>query len=211
MNAIRNRVTALLELYRDDVAPIVSLGDPVLRRVAEPYDGQLDDVLLHDFIALMRTTMSKAPGVGLAAPQIGVPLQIAVLQDPAKLPEEVAAARQRYPLEFFTIINPTYTPTGSQLQGLYEGCLSMPGGYLAVVNRPLAVEAHYSDSAGSQQTIALTGYQARIFQHETDHLHGTVYVDKMEPRSLSTQQNYLNRWDTPTPTAAADSLGFTLN
>ncbi|MGH3429508.1 MAG: peptide deformylase [Terriglobales bacterium] len=210
MNEIKDRVAALVERYRNDVAPIVVLGDPVLRRGAEPYDGQLDDALLGDFIKLMRRTVEKAPGVGLAAPQVGVPLQIAVLEDTAKVPEDVAAARQRSPLEFFTIINPEYAPDGAEVRGFYEGCLSMPG-YTAVVNRPLAVEAKYSDPTGSRQNVALVGWPARIFQHEADHLKGTVYVDKMEARSLSTQQTYLNRWAAPVPTNAASSLGFDLD
>lgn len=210
VNDIKDRVAALVELYRDDVAPIVQLGDPVLRGSAEPYDGQLDDALLRGFIGLMRRTMEKAPGVGLAAPQVGVALQIAVLEDSAKVPDDVASARQRYPFEFFTIINPEYAPAGSGKRGFYEGCLSMPG-YAAVVNRPLTVEATYIDPSGSERTATLVGWPARIFQHETDHLKGVVYVDKMETRSLSSQQNYLNRWDDPVPRNAAHSLGFKLD
>ncbi|MGW3463844.1 peptide deformylase, partial [Streptomyces olivaceoviridis] len=61
--------------------PIVAAGDPVLRRIAEPYDGQLDDALLDRFVAALRETMHAAPGVGLAAPQVGVPLSFAVFED----------------------------------------------------------------------------------------------------------------------------------
>jgi peptide deformylase len=210
VNKIRDRVAAVVELYRGDVAPVVSLGDPVLRTAAEPYDGQLDEVLLRDFIDLMRRTMESAPGVGLAAPQVGVALQVAVLEDPANLPDDVASARQRRPFGFFTVLNPEYAPRGDEVRGFYEGCLSMPG-YTAVVNRPLAVDATYTDLGGSRCSVPLTGWPARIFQHETDHLKGTVYVDTMETRSLSTQQSYLNRWDAPLPTGAASSLGFTLS
>ncbi len=160
VNEIKDRVKVLVERYRNDVAPIVSLGDPVLRRGAEPYDGQLDDVLLRDFIGLMRRTMEKAPGVGLAAPQVGVALQIAVLEDTAEVPEDVASARRRYPLEFLTIINPEYVPDGGERRGFYEGCLSMPG-YTAVVNRPLTVEAKYIDLTGSRQIVALAGLASK--------------------------------------------------
>jgi peptide deformylase len=131
------------------------------------------------------------------------------MQDPAKVSEEVATVRQRYPLDYFVAINPEYSPRGSDLRGFYEGCLSMPN-YVGVVNRPLSVDAVYATPEGKKQNIDLTGWSARIFQHETDHLKGIVYVDRMETRSLSTSQNYLNRWDEPAPKRAASSLNFPL-
>ncbi|MEU4395766.1 peptide deformylase [Kribbella sp. NPDC023855] len=209
-HTVKTLITELVEKYSDGVAPIVSLGDPVLRQVAEPFDGQVDDDVLTDFIALMRRTMKAAPGVGLAAPQIGVPVRIAVLEDPAAVSPEVAEARHRYPLEFFTAINPDYRPDGRKRRGFYEGCLSMPG-YTGVVNRPYAVHATYTDATGHRHHKHFTGWQARIVQHETDHLRGTVYVDKLEPRSLSTTQNYLSTWNDPIPTRAAQTLHFHLD
>ncbi|MEV6286895.1 peptide deformylase [Kribbella sp. NPDC051770] len=210
MSTLKNRVEALVELYRDDVAPIVALGDPVLRQQAEPYDGQLGDELLGEFVELLQRTMRAAPGVGVAAPQVGISLRMAVMEDPAPVPDEVAEARERYPLEFFTAINPSYEAVGRTLRGFYEGCLSMPG-YTAVVNRPLKVDAVYTDVAGERVKRELSGWQARIFQHETDHLSGVVYVDKLEPRSLATAANYANRWADPVPTKAARELGFHLD
>ena len=209
-STVKDRVEALVELYRDDVAPIVALGDPVLRRQAEPYDGQLDGDLLHEFVELLRRTMKAAPGVGLAAPQVGVSLRMAVMEDPATVPDEIAEARERYPLEFFAALNPSYEAVGRARRGFYEGCLSMPG-YTGVVNRPLKVDAVYTDLTGERRKRALSGWQARIFQHETDHLSGTVYVDKLEPRSLATSANYTNRWADPVPTRAAKELGFHLD
>lgn len=208
-DTVKDRITQLLDQHPDDAAPIVLLGDPVLRRPCEPYDGQVDDTTLAAFVALLRRTMEEAPGVGVAAPQVGVPVQIAVLQDPAQLPPEYAAARERYPLEFFAAINPSYQPTTGRRVGFYEGCLSMPG-YTGVVNRPRSVDATYDDLDGTRVHRSFTGWQARIVQHETDHLSGTVYVDKLEPRSLATQQSYLDHWNTPTPTDAAEQLGFDL-
>jgi peptide deformylase len=209
-STVKDRVEALVELYRDDVAPIVALGDPVLRRQADPYDGQLDGELLTEFVELLRRTMKAAPGVGLAAPQVGIPLRMAVLEDPAEVSEEVAEARGRYPLEFLAVLNPSYEARGRVRRGFYEGCLSMPG-YTGVVNRPLKVDATYTDLTGSRRRLELSGWQARIFQHETDHLAGTVYVDKLEPRSLATSTNYTNRWTDPVPTKAANELGFHLD
>jgi peptide deformylase len=208
--AIKDQITELLEKYGDGVAPIVSLGDPVLRQVAEPFDSQVDDKVLAEFIALMRRTMKAAPGVGLAAPQIGVPVRIAVLEDPAPVPEEIAKARHRYPLEFFAAINPTYRASGGKRRGFYEGCLSMPG-FTGVVNRYFAVHTTYTDPAGTSHRRDFVGWQARIVQHETDHLHGTVYIDKQEPRSLSTTANYAANWADPIPTRAAKALRFHLD
>jgi peptide deformylase len=210
MNHVKDEITRLVEQHRDSVAPIVSLGDPVLRQVADPFDGQVDDKLLAEFVDLMKRTMRAAPGVGLAAPQIGVPVRIAVLEDPATVSDEVAEARHRYPLEFFAAINPDYRPNGHQRRGFYEGCLSMPG-YTGVVNRPYSVHATYTDPTGHPHRKTFTGWQARIVQHETDHLRGTVYVDKLEPRSLSTTQNFLDNWNDPVPTRAAQALRFHLD
>jgi peptide deformylase len=208
--SIGEQIVGLVEKYGDEVAPIVALGDPVLRERAVPFDGQVDDDVLGAFVELMRRTMLAAPGVGLAAPQIGVPVQIAVLEDPAGVPEEIAAARERYPLEFFVAINPEYSAAGDVRRGFYEGCLSMPG-YTGVVNRYAAVEATYTDLAGSEHRRAFTGWQARIVQHETDHLRGEVYVDKLESRSLSIVEAFAAEWNDPVPTRAAEALGFRLD
>jgi len=208
---VEDRIEELLEKYGDGgVAPIVALGETVLRQAAEPFDGQVGDDVLAEFIELMKRTMRKAPGVGLAAPQIGVPVRIAVLEDPATVSPEVAEARHRYPLEFFAAINPTYRPAGYRRRGFYEGCLSVPG-YYGVVNRYFSVRAEYDDPAGGTQRKTFEGWQARIVQHETDHLNGVVYVDKLETRSLATTQNYTANWADPIPTRAAKALGFRLD
>lgn len=87
---LSDRVEELLA--HEGPLPIVAAGDPVLRRTAEPFDGQLDPGLLARFVAALRATMHAAPGVGLAAPQVGVSLRIAVIEDPAPVPEEVRLA-----------------------------------------------------------------------------------------------------------------------
>ncbi|MBC7289992.1 MAG: peptide deformylase, partial [Actinotalea sp.] len=83
---------------------IVQAGDPVLRAVAEPYDGQLDDALLAELLMAMRATMHAAPGVGLAAPQVGLGLAIAVVEDEWPVDDEVAAARERTPVPFRVLV-----------------------------------------------------------------------------------------------------------
>ncbi|MEU9352087.1 peptide deformylase [Streptomyces griseoloalbus] len=189
--------------------PIVAAGDPVLRRGTEPYDGQLRPALLARFVEALRVTMRAAPGVGLAAPQVGVELRIAVIEDPAPVPEEVRLARGRVPQPFRVLVNPVYEPVGTGHVAFFEGCLSVPG-YQAVVARPAEVRLTGQDEHGRALDEVFTGWPARIVQHETDHLDGTLYLDRAEPRSLSTHQAVAERWSQPTPGHAARVLGFDL-
>lgn len=187
--------------------PIVQLGDPVLREDCAAWDGSPDGEELAALIELMTDTMHRAPGVGLAAPQIGVPLRLAVLEDLWPVPDEVATAREREPLELIVAINPEYTPLGTRTAAHYEGCLSMRG-YTAVVQRPADILARWTTPDGARQERELHGWQARIFQHETDHLSGTLYIDKAITRSLCTDANYQSFWAAPSPEAARAGLRF---
>lgn len=189
--------------------PIVAAGDPVLRGGSEPYDGQLDPALLARFVEALRITMHAAPGVGLAAPQVGVGLRIAVIEDSAPVPEEVRLVRGRVPQPFRVLVNPVYEPVGAGRAAFFEGCLSVPG-YQAVVARPAQVRLTGQDEHGRALDEVFTGWPARIVQHETDHLDGTLYLDRAEPRSLSTHQAAAEYWSQPTPERAARTLGFEL-
>ncbi|MZD07480.1 peptide deformylase [Streptomyces sp. SID5785] len=189
--------------------PIVAAGDPVLRRPAEPFDGQLSGDLLARLVEAMRATMHAAPGVGLAAPQIGVPLRLAVLEDAAAVPDEVRLARGRVPLAFRVLVNPSYEAAGGRVAAFFEGCLSVPG-YQAVTARHERVRLRGLDERGRVLDEEVAGWPARIVQHETDHLDGTLYLDRAEPRSLTTTQAAAARWADPTPERAARELRFTL-
>ncbi|MHB9857404.1 peptide deformylase [Streptomyces sp. YIM S03343] len=188
---------------------IVTAGHPVLRRDAEPFDGQLEPGLLARFLDAMRATMHAAPGVGLAAPQVGVPLRLAVVEDPAPVPEEVRLARGRVPLPYRVLVNPSYEPAGPERAAFYEGCLSVPG-YQAVVARHAEVRLTWQDERGRALDEVLTGWPARIVQHETDHLDGVLCLDRAEPRSLASNEAMALRWSQATPEAAARELGFEL-
>ncbi|MEU3854522.1 peptide deformylase [Streptomyces sp. NPDC029554] len=188
---------------------VVAAGDPVLRRGTEPYDGQLGPALLARFVEALRVTMRAAPGVGLAAPQVGVELRIAVIEDPAPVPEEVRLARGRVPQPFRVLVNPAYGPDGEARAAFFEGCLSVPG-WQAVVARPAAVRLTGQDEQGRVLDEVVTGWPARIVQHETDHLDGVLYLDRAEPRSLSSHRAVAERWAQPTPREAAHALGFDL-
>ncbi|CQR60125.1 peptide deformylase [Streptomyces leeuwenhoekii] len=189
--------------------PIVTAGDPVLRRGTEPFDGQLEPALLARFTEALRVTMRAAPGVGLAAPQVGVALRIAVIEDPAPVPEEVRVARGRVPQPFRVLVNPSYEPVGTVRAAFFEGCLSVPG-WQAVVARHASVRLRARDEHGVAVDEVFSGWPARIVQHETDHLDGTLYLDRAELRSLSSHTAMAERWTQPTPARAAAELGFDL-
>ena len=196
-------------LAHEGPLPIVAAGDPVLRRAAEPFDGQLEPGLLTRFIAAMRATMHAAPGVGLAAPQVGVGLRLAVIEDPAPVSEEVRLARGRAPQPFRVLVNPAYEAVGAGRAAFFEGCLSVPG-WQAVVARHAEVRLTALDEHGRTVDEVFTGWPARIVQHETDHLDGMLYLDRAELRSLSENQAVAERWMQPTPELAARELGFAL-
>ncbi|MFE9443623.1 peptide deformylase [Streptomyces sp. NPDC006602] len=196
-------------LATDGPLPIVAAGDPVLRRGTERFEGQLEPALLARFVEALRFTMHAAPGVGLAAPQVGVPLRIAVIEDPAPVPEEVRLVRGRVPQPFRVLVNPSYEPVGAVRAAFFEGCLSVPG-WQAVVARPAEVRLTGEDEAGRPVDEVFAGWPARIVQHETDHLDGMLYLDRAELRSLASNQAMVQWWAQPTPREAAASLGFEL-
>ena len=198
-----------------DVLRIVECGDPVLRRPAEPVGpAELRTSELRLLIARMRATMEAAPGVGLAAPQVGVPIQLAVLQDGperwGQLTEEERKIRERNGLDFTVLVNPALRLVDDPGQAsFYEGCLSVPG-LTGVVARHRAVRVEALDEHGRPVDRVFSGWAARIVQHEVDHLRGRLYLDRVETRSLSTTGSYARLWAGRPPEDAAASLGFTL-
>jgi peptide deformylase len=187
--------------------PIVQAGHPALRQRAAAFDGQLSPDQLDRLLALMRQVMHEAPGVGLAAPQLGIPLQIAVVEDQYDVDPEAAALRKRTPLEFLALVNPRYTPLGTEQASFYEGCLSL-NGLQAVVARPGTVLLDFQAPDGSGLQREFTGWQARIVQHETDHLNGILYVDRAQLRSLSSNAEYAAHWAEAGIGKAQAGLGF---
>ena len=136
--------------------------------------------------------MRAAPGVGLAAPQIGQALQLAVIEDPAEylssIPADELNARLRSPVEFHVIINPKLTVVGDSTAEFFEGCLSVDG-FQAVVRRPLEVHVECMNERAEPITINARGWYARILQHEIDHLNGRLYIDRMNPQTFTTNEN----------------------
>jgi peptide deformylase len=187
---------------------VTQVGEPVLRQRAALYDGQLPEDLLDELLDAMHSHLPGV-GVGLAAPQIGIPLALAVIADPAEVAPELAEARERLPQPPLDLINPEVTPLGSDRCAFYEGCLSITG-LTAVVSRFRQVRLSAQDRSGRGYNLDPSGWPARIAQHETDHLHGVLYLDRAELRSLSTSAAYEQHWAQPTPAAASAALDFPL-
>ena len=143
-------------------------------------------------IEQMRDTMRAAPGVGLAAPQIGESIQLAVIEDSVDYIKDVSpeklAELQRSPVEFHAIINPKLTIDGETVLAHYEGCLSIAG-FAAVVPRGASVRVECLNERAESVTINAHGWYARILQHEIDHLNGMLYIDRMVTRSFTTVEN----------------------
>ena len=177
---------------------ILQVGEPVLRTAARLLAREdIRGREIQELIEWMRETMHAAPGVGLAAPQIGLGLQLAVIEDRADLqagiPPEKLAERGRRPVPFQVLINPRIRTMGAQAE-FFEGCLSFAG-YTALVARSLEVEVECLDHRGEEAHFRAEGWHARIVQHEVDHLHGTIYVDRMRTRSLMTVEHLTRYWN----------------
>ena len=176
---------------------IIQLGEKVLRQEARPLSAEeIRGPQIQELIEMMRETMRDAPGVGLAAPQIGLGLQLAVIEDRAEYQKDIAADiladRGRKPVPFHVIINPVLT-LGSQPVEFFEGCLSMAG-FTALVPRASSARVEALNENAEPVVIETTGWYARILQHEIDHLRGMLYVDRMRSRSLMTLENFGRSW-----------------
>ena len=143
------------------IRPILTADAPVLRERTKKVSTY--DASLHRLLDDMLETMRDAPGVGLAANQVGVPLQVAVIEVDGRITE---------------LVNPQVVRTGGE-QLDWEGCLSIPG-YVAEVGRHAKVTVKARDRHGREFRVKGTELFARALQHEIDHLNGTLYIDSLE-------------------------------
>jgi peptide deformylase len=183
---------------------IASVGEPVLRNATRPLrQDEIGSDHIRELIQHMRETLADAPGVGLAAPQIGEALQLAVIEDKAEYHATLTAAelaeRERHPVPFHVLINPEIELLSLPDVSFFEGCLSLPG-FMAIVPRARKVRVNALNEAGESVQIEAKGWYARILQHEIDHLRGTLYIDRMWPSSFSSVDHY-NRHLKPESTA----------
>lgn len=150
------------------VRPVLRMGDPQLLRVAEPVT-QFGEQALGALIADMRDTMAALDGAGLAAPQIGVSLRLVIFG---------VGHNPRYPdaeqVPYTVLCNPEITPVGEEQVDGWEGCLSVPG-LRGVVPRWSMIRYRGFDAAGVPIDRTVSGFHARVVQHECDHLDGILY------------------------------------
>lgn len=177
---------------------IVQTGEPVLRQVARSLTPEeIAHPAIQELIGHMRDTMRDAPGVGLAAPQVGLGLQLAVIEDRAEylsgISPQLLAERQRQPVPFLVLINPVIVEYSEETVEFFEGCLSVAG-FSALVKRSLRVAVEYLDEHAQPQRLQASGWFARILQHEIDHLQGVLYIDRMATRSFTSLDNMGRHW-----------------
>jgi len=180
----------------DDVPRIVQVGHPALRAGTDEIAQDRFSVLT-ELVDVMTRTMRAAPGVGLAAPQIGMALRLAVIEDRAEdidmMPPEEIIELERQPVPLEVLINPKYRPVGARLVTAFEGCLSLTG-YRALVTRHHTVIAEWTNTRGARRKQEFKGWAARIVQHEIDHLDGVIYIDRMETRSFCDAPEWREYW-----------------
>jgi peptide deformylase len=174
------------------------VGEPVLRQRARPLTlEEIRSTPIQSLIEQMHDTMREAPGVGLAAPQIGQALQLAVIEDREEYLEGIASAilqeRERTSVPFHVIINPRLTIAEETPAVFFEGCLSLDS-FAALVPRAIAVRVDCLNEHGEPMVIQARGWYARILQHEIDHLNGRLYIDRMLSRSFMSIDNLTKHW-----------------
>lgn len=147
-----------------NILNIITVPDPLLKTVSAPV-AVVDDEL-RAFMDDMLTTMYAAPGIGLAAIQVGRPIRVLVMD----IADENAEKKPQY------FINPEVTWTSDDLATFNEGCLSVPDQY-ADIDRPAECKLTYLDYHGNPQNVHATGLFATCIQHEIDHLNGIVFID----------------------------------
>jgi len=152
---------------------IITTEDPRLRQRAHPVDRFTDD--LQTLIEDMVETMRAAPGVGLAATQLGVRQRVIVVEYPPEAGEDEAEP----PPKLYVVVNPEISRHSTEMVGGTEGCLSIPG-YVGDVDRYAAVTIRGLNRRGKPFQLKARGWMARIFQHEIDHLDGVLFIDRAE-------------------------------
>jgi peptide deformylase len=202
-----------MSLKSSVLPPIVQTGSLVLRTRAEEIPREnIATPEFQELIEVMIATMRDAPGVGLAAPQIGLPLRLIVLEDREelleKLPEEDRRIRERTSFPTRVFVNPVLRFIGKERVTFFEGCLSVDG-FVALVERGREVEVTGLDEHGTSQTWRVRGWPARILQHEVDHLNGTLYIDRMQSRSFSLTANATKVYGGRSIAEVREMLGIT--
>jgi peptide deformylase len=168
------------------IRTILRMGHPLLRVPAQKIDpNEIFSDRFRQLLQDMHDSMKHYGGIGIAAPQIGESLQVAIIELP-----EVNRYGEKIELPLTTFINPTIEFLTNEQQGFWEGCLSVPGlrGY---VSRPKKIRVNYLDHRGEDREILAEGFLATVIQHELDHLFGVLYIDRIEDtKRLAYQEEF---------------------
>lgn len=173
------------------IRELARMGNPVLRAHAKEYDiSMIGSEEFKSLVCDLEDTMNENGGIGIAAPQIGVSEQVAII----KIPSD----SERYPdspgSELFIIVNPEIEIIDQDVQGFWEGCLSVPG-LRGFVERPRKVKVTYYNQDSIKSEVVLEDFLATVFQHELDHLFGKLYIDRITDLSkLSYEAEYSEYW-----------------
>lgn len=177
------------------------MGNPTLRVKCDAVNpNELKTAEFKQLIQDMFDTMEEEDGIGIAAPQIGVNKQVAIIGVPKDNPrypdaEDMEDEDEEDEFDIIVVVNPKITVIDPTLRGFWEGCLSVPGlrGY---VERPSGVRVEYMDLEGKNQVIETNSFAATVFQHEIDHLDGVLYVDRVTDKTkLAFMDEYINFHD----------------
>lgn len=166
---------------------VIKMGNPILRQIAK--EMTIEEILSEEtkkLIADLLDTMKAEGGIGIAAPQVGISKSICLIQIEESNPRYKEASN--YPLTI--IINPKITILDENLQGFWEGCLSVPH-LRGFVERPRKVQIDYLDENARPQSIVAEDFLATVYQHELDHLFGKIYVDRVKSLELLMYQDEL--------------------
>lgn len=194
---------------------VVQVGKSILRDSAKKLTvSNIKTAKTQQLIDLMIATLRAMPGVGLAAPQVGEPLQIIIIEDKKRyhddLPKALLAYQKRKPVKLHVIINPEIEIIEAAKEHLFEGCLSVAG-YRAVVPRAKKISISGLDRNGKSLSFIAEGYLARIIQHEVDHLSGKLYIDKMHTKSFISEKSFSDNWAKATPEKLSSYIKETCN
>lgn len=168
------------------IKSICRMGNPKLRLKNQELSSDfLKSDSFTQLLEDLKDSMKHYGGIGIAAPQIGINLKIAIIELP-----EINRYGQNVKLPFTVFINPKIKFLTQEIQGFWEGCLSVPG-LRGFVERPSKIEVEFLDQGGQLQTMKAEGFLATVIQHELDHLDGVLYVERIKDlRNLSFQEEY---------------------
>lgn len=181
------------------VREVLRMGNPTLRVKCDTVDPtELNTPEFKQLIQDMFDTMNEEEGIGIAAPQIGVSKQVAIIGVPNENSrydleeyQDGSDGEDEDDFEIVVVVNPKITVTDPTIRGFWEGCLSVPG-LRGFVERPSGVRVEYLDLDGKPQIIETSSFAATIFQHEIDHLEGILYVDRVTDKTkLAYIEEYL--------------------